>query len=262
MNALKIAFANLVLLLIGTSAGAEGLVWDSTDKKIILDGMTNRTQLTFWVTNKSEKEITIFSAETSCECTVVDSSTKFPWQIAPSEGGPMHVNVNTRGIYGLMEKSILLKTSQGIQTLGFHLQIPLTPAPYNRSVREQDVEAARADRQSVFQGHCAACHSLPTRQLTGAALFEKACGICHLSEHRAEFVPDIAALKRPTNEDYWKEIITHGKSRSVMPAFADSEGGILDKNQIQSLVEFLLKNYPSKSSIASGGPQTSAAKSE
>lgn len=263
MNTLKSLLAAVVIVFLGSSLRAEtlptapdasstGLVWDSVDKKIALVGMTNRTRLTFWVTNKSDKEITIFSTETSCECTVVDSSTKFPWQIAPSEGGPIHVNVNTRGIYGMMEKTIAVKTSQGIQTLAFHLQIPLSPAPFNRSVREQDVEAARADRQAIFQGHCAACHSLPTQGITGAVLFEKACGICHLSEHRADFVPNLAGINVPTDEKYWNNIVAHGKPGTMMPAFANTDGGVLNKDQIQSLVEFLMKNYPSKSAIASG----------
>jgi mono/diheme cytochrome c family protein len=221
-----------------------GLAWDSTDKRVVLPGMTNRMQIAFALTNTSPEEVTILSAETTCECTVVDAATKFPWRLAPSEAGVLKVNVNTRGNYGVMEKSLVVKTSKGIQKLDFHLTIPLSPAPFNRSVREQDVEVARADRQAVFKGHCAACHSLPAKHLEGAILYEKACAICHNSEHRAEFVPDLAALKRPMDEDSWREIISHGKPGTLMPAFDEKEGGSLDIYQIHSLVLFLSMKYP------------------
>jgi mono/diheme cytochrome c family protein len=106
--------------------------------------------------------------------------------------------------------------------------------------------AAKADRQAVFRGHCAACHTWPAAQRTGESLFQKACGICHISEDRANFVPDLTALKHPTDANFWRDWIVHGKPGTLMPAFAIAEGGILDTNQVESLVDYLVKNYPSK----------------
>jgi mono/diheme cytochrome c family protein len=59
-------------------------------------------------------------------------------------------------------------------------------------------------------------------------------------------VPDLFAIKHPTDAAFWREMITHGKPGSLMPAFALSDGGILDTNQIESLVEYAMKKYPSK----------------
>jgi hypothetical protein len=59
-------------------------------------------------------------------------------------------------------------------------------------------------------------------------------------------VPDLAALKFQTDADYWRRNIIEGKPGSLMPAFARWEGGILDTNQIESLVQYLVETYPSK----------------
>jgi mono/diheme cytochrome c family protein len=156
------------------------------------------------------------------------------------------VSVNTRGRYGAVERTVTVFTSHGAQTLTIRVKIPVTPAPYNVPPRQMDVLAAKADRQAVFRGHCAACHTWPAAQQMGENLFQKACGICHIDQYRADFVPDLAALKHPTDANFWRVWIVRGKPGTLMPAFAISEGGILDTNQVESLVDYLVKNYPSR----------------
>jgi mono/diheme cytochrome c family protein len=222
------------------------LVWDALEKSADLPTMTNLAYFTFWVTNNSSAEATILSTETSCDCTVVEATKILPWHLAPGDGGPLNVRLNTRGKFGLVTKTITVHSSHGAQMLTIHAKIPLTPAPSNVSVRKQDMMAGQADRQAVFRGSCAVCHTLPAAGQIGEMLFVKACGICHTAEHRAEMVPDLAALKHDTDAGYWLNWITLGKAGSLMPAFAQSEGGILDTNQIASLVEYLVKKYPQK----------------
>jgi mono/diheme cytochrome c family protein len=222
------------------------LVWDALEKHADLPAMTNNAYFTFWVTNTSATEAAIVATETSCDCTVVEAAKILPWHIAPGESGPLNVRLNIRGKWGVVTKTITVHSSDGTQELTIHAKIPLTPAPSNISVRRRDMMAAQEDRQTVFRGSCAACHALPADGRTGEPLFVKACGICHTAEHRAEMVPDLAALKHDTDAAYWQNWITHGKEGSLMPAFAQSERGILDPNQIASLVEYLVKTYPSK----------------
>jgi mono/diheme cytochrome c family protein len=231
---------------VASAASANPLVWDALAKSADLPAMTNTVLFTFWVTNTSLQDATILSTETSCDCTVAEAAEKLPWQIAPGSNGWMNVRVNTKGKFGSLEKSVAVRSSSGTQVLTIRVKIPLSPAPFNVSVRQQDMMAAKADRQAVFKDHCAACHSWPAAHQTGEVLFEKACGICHISAHRAEMVPDLFAIKRPTDAAFWRELITHGKAGSLMPAFALSEGGILDTNQIESLVEYAVKRFPSK----------------
>lgn len=54
-------------------------------------------------------------------------------------------------------------------------------------------------------------------------------------------MPDLRNLKTPTNEDFWRTWIAHGKVGSFMPAFSATEGGPLTDLQIASLAAYL--NY-------------------
>ena len=221
-------------------------VWDASEKKLELTGMTNLAHFTFWVTNISAADATILATEAECDCTVVEAKKTLPWSLAPGASGPLNVRVNTRGRFGSLTKTVTVRTSHGTQVLTLNMTIPLTPAPSNVSVRQQDMLAAKADRQAVFRGHCAACHTPPATGLTVATLFEKACGICHTAQYRAEVVPDLAALKHPTDAAYWRAWIASGKEGSLMPAFAKSQGGILESNEIESLVAHLTEKFPSQ----------------
>src|SRR5207253_1461165 len=107
------------------------------------------------------------------------------------------------------------------------------------SDREKSQTIAKADRQAVFKNDCASCHVEKSKGLTGAALYKEACGICHESEHRATFVPDLHALNKTTDANYWREMISIGKLNTLMPAFAAEQGGPLSKEQINSLVAYL-----------------------
>jgi mono/diheme cytochrome c family protein len=79
----------------------------------------------------------------------------------------------------------------------------------------------------------------------GKVLYDKACGICHEAAHRATMVTDLRT-KVPNNAEYWKFSIVHGKPGTLMPAFSQAEGGPLSDAQIASLVEYLVKEYPTE----------------
>ena len=110
--------------------------------------------------------------------------------------------------------------------------------------RQTNQKLALADRQAVFKGDCAKCHVEPTVNKMGQQLFTAACGICHEGEHRASMVPDLRALPKEKNADYWRTWITYGRPGSLMPAFSKAEGGILDDAQIASLVSYLMTAIP------------------
>ena len=221
------------------------LVWDAMEKFAKTKAMNENASFTFWVTNTSSADASIIHTESSCDCTVAKLPTR-PWVLKAGASGPIDVRMNLMGRTGRVSKEIYVGTSHGGQTLMVHADIPFTPAPFNVSARQRDQMEARKDRQSVFKTGCAACHAWPTVGRTGEPLFQKACGICHTSADRADMVPDLATLKSGHGPDYWRTWITHGKEGTLMPAFAISAGGILDTNQIESLVEFLLRKYPAK----------------
>jgi len=234
------------------------LVWDAMEKFARMTAMNQTTNFTFWVTNTSFTDTLITHTESSCDCTVAKLPSQ-PWVLRPGESGSLGVKMNLMGRHGRVSKEVWVGTSHGPQILRVHADIPLAPAPFNVSARQQDVLAARKDRQVVFEGRCAACHALPAAGRQGKDLFNKACAICHISRHRADFVPDLALLKRPTDAEYWRTWITHGKEGTLMPAFANSERGILDTHQIESLVEYLVEAYPAKTTSATNATSTASA---
>jgi hypothetical protein len=59
-------------------------------------------------------------------------------------------------------------------------------------------------------------------------------------------VPDLKALKHPTNEEHWRKWIKSGRQGSMMPAFAKAEGGPLSDEQVESLVKHLMQTVTAK----------------
>jgi len=223
--------------------------WHTTVLEVAAEPMAKHVNFAFPVTNTSDQVAFIVGIQTSCECTVADLPSK-PWRLEPGEGGILQVRMNVVGRFGKVTKVVTVETSHGIQELLVTSRIPITPAPFNVSARKMDLEAARKDPQTVFQGKCAACHSLPTVGRHGKDLFTKACAICHIAEHRAEMVPDLAQLGGKRNADYWRNLIVNGKPGTLMPAFSRGKNGPLEPDQVDSLVEYLLQAYPGSSSDA------------
>ena len=89
--------------------------------------------------------------------------------------------------------------------------------------RAKGVAAAKIDRQAIFKGDCASCHAKNVQGKYAKDLFDSVCSVCHDAEQRASVVPDLHALKVPTNEEFWRTWIAHGKPGSLMPAFASAE---------------------------------------
>ena len=52
-------------------------------------------------------------------------------------------------------------------------------------------------------------------------------------------VPDLHALHKPQDREYWRQWIRQGKDKTLMPAWATEEGGPLSTEQIESLLTYL-----------------------
>ena len=204
-------------------------------------------------TNTTAMPVTILDVHPSCGCTTVELPSR-PWTIPPGGSGQIKLAVNLAGKAGVVFKTANVATDHGKKDL--MLRINLAPPPPPRVMSEGEraaaMTAAKVDRQAVFKSDCASCHSPKTPNAFGAELYSSICGICHDSPHRASLVPDLHALKVPTNEEFWRTWITIGKPGSVMPAFAQSQGGPLTDLQIASLAQYLNTAIPSHATNTSG----------
>jgi mono/diheme cytochrome c family protein len=212
----------------------------------------------FNITNTWTNEITIDRVQTSCGCTVASLPAN-PWHIPAGGHGVVDATINLDGkAPGLIKKTITFFVSVDsafigtrVVTVKANIPAPPAPSPLSATDRKAAMEKAKADPQQIFTNpKCAECHVNQGRDLLGARLYTADCGICHDSPNRESSVPDLHALKVPTNLDYWKAIVTFGKPNTMMPAFANVRGGPLSVDQVHSLVEYLGRNFTGQPSPA------------
>jgi len=227
---------------------ANSLAWDAESKDYQAKLGDTNAVFTFWLTNVCDKEVLVNSVRTSCGCTVA-KLPETPWHIGPGSNGPINVTVDLRGKRGKVVKTVTADTTAGIKSLLVSITIPTDPKFEAQMNRSQNMQLATADRQMVFRGECAKCHVEPTRGKTGRDLYVAACGICHEAEHRASMVPDLKALKHPTDRAFWAQWTKSGKPGSLMPAFAAEQGRPLSSEQIESLADYLDKTYKGTATV-------------
>ncbi len=222
------------------------LKWDADKKQTTVTNGAAEAHFVFNLTNVSSGDVIISNVLTSCGCTVA-RLPEVPWRIAPGADGQISATMNVAGKTGSVPKTITVLSDKGVKMLLVTANIlPAAPTPMSAADREQNQKRATADRQAVFRGDCARCHAEPAKDKMGQQLYVAACGVCHEAEHRATMVPDLHAIPQETNAGFWRTWIAHGKPDSLMPAFAQSEGGILSDAQIASLVSYLTATIPSK----------------
>lgn len=211
----------------------------------------------FFVTNVSQAPVIFNSLRTSCGCTVAQLPTT-PYTLMPGSNIPVNATMNLAGKQGQVTKSIMADTSAGLKNLLVKVNIPAAPATANQTPgapamgdRSKNIQTALADRQAVFKGDCASCHVEKGKGKLGAELYAASCGICHDAEHRAAMVTDLKVPRGPRDLVFWQKWIMEGKPGTMMPAFAQSHGGPLTPEQIDSLTTYCYQNFPK-------GPQTAA----
>jgi mono/diheme cytochrome c family protein len=228
-----------------TLASASGLlpegviVWDGEAKGKNVDANARTADFVFSFTNVSSTPVVITSVRPSCGCTTTKLPS-LPWTLAPGTNGRIEATVNLFNATGTLYKSLTVYTDKGFKMLQLKITIvPFVMPKISEAERTQNLKIAAADRQAVFKGDCVACHVERGEGKYGQALYEADCAICHEGEHRATMVPDLHALKTPTNFEFWRIWIAHGKPGSLMPAFSTVDGGPLSDMQIVSLASYL-----------------------
>lgn len=236
--------------------GPEVLQWDSLNKEYIAKPGELTAQFTFAVTNVSKSDVVINWVHPSCGCTVAKLPPT-PWKLAPGEGGNVDFTVDLRGKFGVLSKYVSVDTSAGPKLLTLKITVPSNGNTLGgMDNRSQNIQMAMADRQAVFKNDCARCHVAPTVGKKGQELFAAACGICHEAPHRATMVPDLRQPKVHPDKTYWLNWASNGKPGSLMPAFAQENGGPLTREQIESLADYLTNYYPPRTIVSAPTPTT------
>lgn len=243
----------------GAAGVATALLFDETTKEMKGPaGATNFT-FTFAFTNSAPGPVVIDSVRTSCGCTVAKVPT-LPWTVPPGGAGEFSVVLDARGKRGTVTKSVFVNSSIGVKPLTVRAVIDEAPGSTGggggMDDRLRNMQIALADRFAVFRGECASCHAKPSEGKHGPALYVAACGICHDSHNRASMVPDLKNLAHATDREHWIRWITFGRHGSLMPAFAQSEGGPLTDEQVDSLADYLTKTISQRRMAQGAGAPT------
>jgi mono/diheme cytochrome c family protein len=244
----SILVAVSALLLVSEARAARGaaeaLVFESDLLEMRGTPVEGRFIFNFVFTNTAARAITVESVRTSCGCTVAEVP-ELPWTLEPGARGEFAVALDARGKRGTVRKSVVLNTTAGAKSLSVRAVIERAAGRTADSDsplmddRERNMEIALADRFAIFKGDCASCHAAPAKGKMGVTLYMAVCGICHDSPNRATMVPDLRTLPHPADRDHWLRWISFGRHGSLMPAFAESEGGPLSEAQIDSLADYL-----------------------
>jgi mono/diheme cytochrome c family protein len=220
-------------------APVDPLSWDAMFKEYVARTNDLESHLKFSVTNISASDVLITRLRPSCGCTVARMPAN-PWKLAPGERGTIEITTDLRNKRGVLNKTVTVESSAGLRVLQMKITIPSdsqrTPGMQDRG---QNLLISLADRQAIFHGECASCHVVPAVGKMGAPLYEAACGICHDTVHRASIVPVLTSLPMASSTNFWLRWIVFGKTNSLMPGFAKSQGGPLSDAQVQSLVDYL-----------------------
>lgn len=222
-------------------AASNPLVWDTSDKVITPKPGESNAGFQFTVTNGSKKPVTIEDIRPSCGCTIAEMPAT-PWVIAAGASGTFIGNIDFSGKEGTVTKALFVSSDAGMQRLTITVRIPTL----DEAGRKENQRVAMANREAVFSGKCAACHLEPTVGKSGGELFMAACGVCHFSERRASFVPDLLTAREHRDAAFWRRWISEGKPGTLMPAWSKAHGGPLTDAQIDSLVTFAMQTLPTE----------------
>jgi mono/diheme cytochrome c family protein len=236
------------------------LVWDSLTKSTNLLAGGNESHFLFNFTNVSHHAIGILSVRTSCGCTTAQLPP-LPWTIAPGTNGSIAVTVAFTAESGTLLKTVTVDTDRGSELLTASTTIiPPPTESVSQADREKDLAVAQTDRQAVFGGDCARCHSIQGNHKYGKELYDADCAICHEGPRRAAIVSNLHSIPQKTDTEFWRMWISYGRPHSLMPAFAATEGGPLTDVQIITLAAYLNTAIPSRQTALEPHKQAEAVK--
>ncbi len=182
------------------------------------------------ISNNGRDIIEILSVETTCGCTIAEMEKK---ELAPGEEVMLKVTIDTVGKRGEMEKKITLKTQEQdylIKVRGFVR-------------KEVGGHSTGFLQKKIFNEPCASCHSNDEGKMS-KALFAAVCSFCHGPHGSGGTAPALnrlSFLKSVDDNDLY-DIIANGREESGMPAFLESLGGPLTKEQVMSLIPYLRRD--------------------
>lgn len=255
------AVASSLLIFSCAGAGAPGgeppppggprIVFDETVHEFGVIEQGDAVSHVFSFRNEGGDTLIVRDLRPSCGCTASTASSPI---VGPGETGAIRVTFNSAGKIGRIRKTVLVLTND---THAAPPVLVVWSRVVARRVHPEDAEmsarpggrAALEAGASLFEGECRTCHVIPAEGKRGRALYDAACAMCHGNrEHPA--VAEAPALTgsrflAARTDTEVSRAIAEGTGHVMMPGFARAHGGVLDEEQIASLVAYFRLIRPS-----------------
>lgn len=152
-------------------------------------------------------------------------------RIKPGGFADVTVSLDPSGKVGPIAKEVVISSNDPTYpTVTAHLRADVDHA--------LDLTPGKPIEDALFgQADCARCHADPAEGLTGADLYKAVCQMCHgsLQEYAASL--PVAIRDRGVLRGW----IADGKGKRGMPGYSADKGGPLTAEQLNTLVQSILK---------------------
>jgi mono/diheme cytochrome c family protein len=199
----------------------------------------SKVNTSFLIYNIGGKHLRIMDVETSCGCTVADISKHV---VAPGDFTRIQVTLDTSIKLGKIRKEITVHSNDPKRPdLPLFVVGEVLP---KKVMGHAEIDLKSTNRLVLFQGKCATCHVQQGVGKTGKALFVADCAMCHGINAQGNHGSGPSLLGGNYDDEAFRkhihDVIANGSPQSPqMPPFAQSQGGPLTEDEINSLVSFL-----------------------
>lgn len=144
-------------------------------------------------------------------------------RLKPGEMGRIQVTVDASGKQGPVTKTVQVYSNDPKKRVVTLMVTMLV---------KDAVHLRKNAASNIFDAACRSCHVDQGRGKTGFDLFRADCFMCHNAGTSAQNITQMS--RRP--EDYLRSVIRDGVANTMMPGFAQKNGGPLSDAEIDSLV--------------------------
>ncbi|HEY9720278.1 MAG TPA: DUF1573 domain-containing protein [Trichormus sp.] len=186
---------------------------------------------TFQVRNAGTALLRLFSAYSSCGCTIAKIEKK---QLEPGESTNISVSVDTAMKQNKVTKTVSVCSNDGTT--------PVVTLFLSMNVKDPHTGMKEQDGAKIFTDQrCASCHVDRGFGLFGSNLYNADCAMCHGPKAEGAVGP---ALFGPYDDAkfaaHMKDVLEHGsKVHRSMPGFLAESGGPLAQEQVDSIIKYL-----------------------
>jgi len=147
-------------------------------------------------------------------------------RLKPGEKGKIRVDVNIRGKFGQIMKTIQVVTNDPERRQ--------TTLSVKMLVKDL-IHMKKYKAAEIFSSACRGCHVDRGRGRKGFDLFINDCMMCHIT---AKSASPLAALRAKNKEDV-ERAIRGGVGKTSMPGWDARHGGPLSEDEIRGLIDYI-----------------------